>query len=124
VNQLSSRLEGFFGSTEEERLGTKERVTQTYNTIRKPIARIATDACASVYAPRWLFGKGHQSCVRASTEPAKGVHIRMLDGSVHMRNVPVSTDRTPDNASHPLGCGNLSCEQATHQLQLIGADYP
>jgi hypothetical protein len=50
---------------------------------------------------------GYRSCVRTSAQPA--VHVRMFEGNVHMRNVPVRIDATPnDSQSHK---GTLFCEQ-------------
>jgi hypothetical protein len=92
----------------------------TYNTIREPIARIATAVCASVNAPRWI-SSGHRSCVRTSAKPG---HIRIFEGIVHIRTVPVIIDATPDGrvACRVRGIG--LCALTTYQPQLIGGDYP
>lgn len=57
------------------------------------MARIATEVCASVNASEMAISVMR----RAGTKSSAGVHIRMFEGSVHMRRVPVKTDINPDS---------------------------
>jgi hypothetical protein len=63
----------------------------THKIMRNPIARIATDVCASVNAP---VVRTVMCCQVART--AEQAHVRRFEGSVHIRRVPVRTEASPD----------------------------
>jgi hypothetical protein len=77
-------------------LGTEERVTRltTPSGNRLPESRLRFVPMCTLLGGYILQGLGHVF-VLAQNQP-RGVHIRIFEGSVHMRSVPVITDATPE----------------------------